>query len=290
MRTCSRDPRAAGSSRRLAPFAAALLCKLGGCGECRDCRLALEDRHPNEVVVEPEGRDIHVETVPDRDLAPGLPDLARAGPKGVRDPRGDRLNPSAADVLLKVLEEPPADAVLMLLSARPDELPETILSRCHVVSFRPLSESFVAQGARGRGDRGRPGGARGPPGGGEPRAGRAGWVRRPTGCRSGRPPATRSSASRPGRPGRSRRPSWSWRPPSSTARTSGPSSRRNSRRSWTSGAAPRTRTGARSGASRSGTSARSAGPSATTSTACCSACRRCSETASRSRWAAARTC
>jgi len=50
----------------------------------------------------------------------------------------DRLNPSAADVLLKVLEEPPSDAVLVLLSARPDELPETVLSRCHVVTFLPL--------------------------------------------------------------------------------------------------------------------------------------------------------
>jgi DNA polymerase-3 subunit delta' len=57
----------------------------------------------------------------------------------------DRLNPAAADVLLKVLEEPPADAVLLLLSARPDELPETVLSRCHVVSFLPLAESFVAR-------------------------------------------------------------------------------------------------------------------------------------------------
>jgi DNA polymerase-3 subunit delta' len=57
----------------------------------------------------------------------------------------DRLNPAAADVLLKVLEEPPADAVLLLLSARPDELPETVLSRCHVVSFLPLSEEFVVR-------------------------------------------------------------------------------------------------------------------------------------------------
>src|SRR5439155_24621757 len=55
----------------------------------------------------------------------------------------DRLNPAAADVLLKVLEEPPADAVLILLSARPDELPETVLSRCHVVTFLPLPEPFV---------------------------------------------------------------------------------------------------------------------------------------------------
>jgi DNA polymerase-3 subunit delta' len=65
--------------------------------------------------------------------------------------QADRLRTEAADVLLKVLEEPPADAVLMLLSARPDELPETIVSRCHVVSFRPLSESFVAQALEAEG-------------------------------------------------------------------------------------------------------------------------------------------
>src|SRR5207249_1590468 len=57
----------------------------------------------------------------------------------------DRLNPAAADVLLKVLEEPPADAVLILLSARPDELPETVVSRCHVVTFLPLPEPFVVR-------------------------------------------------------------------------------------------------------------------------------------------------
>jgi len=55
------------------------------------------------------------------------------------------------DGLLKVLEEPPADAVLLLLSARPDELPETVLSRCHVVSFRPLSEDFVIDALVGEG-------------------------------------------------------------------------------------------------------------------------------------------
>jgi DNA polymerase-3 subunit delta' len=56
-------PEGGGKQLAARAFAAALLCKEGGCGTCRDCRLALEDRHPNEVVVEPEGRDIHVETV-----------------------------------------------------------------------------------------------------------------------------------------------------------------------------------------------------------------------------------
>ncbi len=144
-------PEGGGKQQAARAFAAALLCKRGGCGECRDCRLALEDRHPNEVVVEPEGRDIHVETVRNEIWHPAYRTSPEPGRKVFVIREADRLNPSAADVLLKVLEEPPADAVLMLLSARPDELPETILSRCHVVSFRPLSESFVAQTLRTEG-------------------------------------------------------------------------------------------------------------------------------------------
>ena len=138
-------PEGGGKQLAARAFAAALLCKEGGCGTCRDCRLALEDRHPNEVVVEPEGRDIHVETVRTEIWHPAYRTAPEPGRKVFVIREADRLNPAAADVLLKVLEEPPADAVLMLLSARPDELPETVLSRCHVVSFRPLSEAFVAQ-------------------------------------------------------------------------------------------------------------------------------------------------
>jgi DNA polymerase III subunit delta' len=138
-------PEGGGKSLAARAFAAALLCRDGGCGECRDCRLALEDKHPNEAVVEPEGRDIHVDTVRAEVWHPAYRTAPEPGRKVFVIREADRLNPAAADVLLKVLEEPPADAVLMLLSARPDELPETVLSRCHVVSFLPLSEAFVIE-------------------------------------------------------------------------------------------------------------------------------------------------
>lgn len=138
-------PEGGGKSLAARAFAAALLCRRGGCGECRDCRLALEDKHPNEAVVEPEGRDIHVDTVRAEVWHPAYRTAPEPGRKVFVIREADRLNPAAADVLLKVLEEPPADAVLMLLSARPDELPETVLSRCHVVSFLPLSEPFVIE-------------------------------------------------------------------------------------------------------------------------------------------------
>ena len=144
-------PEGGGKSLAARAFAAALLCKQGGCGECRDCRLALADKHPNESIVEPEGRDIHVETVRSEVWHPAYRTAPEPGRKVFVIREADRLNPSAADVLLKVLEEPPADAVLMLLSARPDELPETVLSRCHVVTFRPLPEEFVIDALTGEG-------------------------------------------------------------------------------------------------------------------------------------------
>ncbi|HXF36252.1 MAG TPA: DNA polymerase III subunit [Actinomycetota bacterium] len=136
-----------GSGKQLAAraFVAALLCGRGGCGACRSCRLALAERHPNVFLVEPEGRDIHVDTVREEVWHPAYRTAPEPGRKVFVIREADRLNPAAADVLLKVLEEPPADAVLLLLSARAHELPETVLSRCHVVSFRPLAEAFVVE-------------------------------------------------------------------------------------------------------------------------------------------------
>lgn len=136
-----------GSGKQLAAraFVAALLCPEGGCGECRSCRLALEERHPNESVVEAEGRDIRVDAIRERVWTPAHRTAPEPGRKVFVIREADRLNPAAADVLLKVLEEPPADTVLLLLSARPEELPETIRSRCHTVTFHPLPEAFVVE-------------------------------------------------------------------------------------------------------------------------------------------------
>ncbi|HEX2024930.1 MAG TPA: hypothetical protein VHH92_00905 [Actinomycetota bacterium] len=153
-----------GSGKQLAAraFAAALLCPDGGCGRCRDCRLALDDRHPNLLLLEPEGRDIRVGDGPDDDgTARWL--VARAyltppepGRKLFRLDQADRTTEEAADVLLKALEEPPADTVFILSSARPDEVPETIRSRCQTVTFRPLAETFVVETLVGEGvDEGR---------------------------------------------------------------------------------------------------------------------------------------
>src|SRR5213595_3599956 len=61
-------------------------------------------------------------------------------------PDADRLQPQAANAFLKTLEEPPKDSLLLLLSALPEALPETILSRCIAIPLASDGE------ARGRGE------------------------------------------------------------------------------------------------------------------------------------------
>lgn len=64
------------------------------------------------------------------------------------------MNPSAANALLKILEEPPADGFLFLVAHQPARLLPTIRSRCRTLRLTPLgpnamSESLNALGAQG---------------------------------------------------------------------------------------------------------------------------------------------
>jgi DNA polymerase-3 subunit delta' len=57
----------------------------------------------------------------------------------------DDMNPSAANALLKVLEEPPANATLLLVSHQPARLLPTIRSRCRMLRLSPLGPEPLAQ-------------------------------------------------------------------------------------------------------------------------------------------------
>lgn len=57
----------------------------------------------------------------------------------------DDLNRNAANALLKALEEPPADTLLLLLSQTPGRLLPTIRSRCRRIDLRPLEEAAIAE-------------------------------------------------------------------------------------------------------------------------------------------------
>ena len=57
----------------------------------------------------------------------------------------DEMNPSAANALLKMLEEPPARATLLLVSHQPSALLPTIRSRCRVLRLAPLAPDAMTQ-------------------------------------------------------------------------------------------------------------------------------------------------
>jgi DNA polymerase-3 subunit delta' len=59
----------------------------------------------------------------------------------------DELNPSAANALLKVIEEPPKRSLFLLVSRAPGRLLPTIRSRCRALPLRPLAFDDVAQAA-----------------------------------------------------------------------------------------------------------------------------------------------
>ncbi len=128
-----------GSGRSVAAraFAAALQCPAGGDGTCHECRTALAGTHADVHVVVPDGLSIGAQE------ARGLIRVAGRAPSGgrwqviiVED--ADRMTESAANAILKMIEEPPPRTVVMLCapSLHPDDIPVTIRSRCRVVGLR----------------------------------------------------------------------------------------------------------------------------------------------------------
>ncbi|MBI3274026.1 MAG: hypothetical protein HYZ69_02685, partial [Candidatus Colwellbacteria bacterium] len=60
----------------------------------------------------------------------------------------DTMTIEAANAMLKILEEPPKQAVLILVTSKPKLLPKTILSRCEMVIFPPAKETETDEMAR----------------------------------------------------------------------------------------------------------------------------------------------
>ena len=82
-------------------------------------------------IARPESKSRRIVTAQIRALEHALQMRAAAGRRKVAIvPDADRLQTEAANAFLKTLEEPPKDSLLLLLSALPEALPETILSRC----------------------------------------------------------------------------------------------------------------------------------------------------------------
>jgi DNA polymerase-3 subunit delta' len=132
-------------------LAAALLCekppdRLEACGRCAACALTSAGTHPDFFVLNrpEEGNVIPIESM--RELCAGLAlKSARGKGKVAVIDDADDLHDESANCFLKTLEEPPPGSVLILIGTARDKQMPTILSRCQVVPFRPLSEALIAE-------------------------------------------------------------------------------------------------------------------------------------------------
>ncbi|WP_303903143.1 DNA polymerase III subunit delta' [Thiohalomonas denitrificans] len=141
-------PQGIGKRSLAAALAQALLCEQPGedgtaCGRCRGCTLYAAGSHPDFLMVEPleEGKAITVDRVRRVVAFQGLKGQYGNRRVAIVSP-ADRLNVNAANALLKTLEEPTEDTLLLLCSARPAALLPTIRSRCQQV---PLPPATLAQ-------------------------------------------------------------------------------------------------------------------------------------------------
>jgi DNA polymerase-3 subunit delta' len=93
-------------------------------------------------IARPESKSRRIITAQIRDLEHALQMRAVDGRRKVAIiPDADRLQTEAANAFLKTLEEPPKDSLLVLLSALPEALPETILSRCIAIPLASNGET-----------------------------------------------------------------------------------------------------------------------------------------------------
>ncbi|RMG58518.1 MAG: DNA polymerase III subunit delta' [Gammaproteobacteria bacterium] len=121
------------------------------CGSCESCTLLDAETHPDfRRLGVPEGKQqIPVDEVRGLIEFVQMSSQFRGARVAMIEP-ADALNVASANALLKTLEEPPPDALLILVSSRPSRLPVTIRSRCQRLHLAPPSAVEVAAWLRAR--------------------------------------------------------------------------------------------------------------------------------------------
>jgi DNA polymerase-3 subunit delta' len=137
-------PPGSGRSSAAVAFAQSLVCSSNGCGICSDCNSAKTSGHPDVEVIRTEGLSIKVEEI--RELltrvawAPSM-----GGWRVVVMEDADRLTESAANALLKAIEEPGTRTVWLLCAPTLHDVLPTIRSRCRHLQLRTPSIEAVIQ-------------------------------------------------------------------------------------------------------------------------------------------------
>lgn len=156
-------PEGIGKKQFAIEFARTLVCRSSpdgeACGDCSACRRAGEFDIPKSDKAEDFDR-VFLSHHPDIGLVCSPKRLIRVGAIRALETEAnfrpveaenrvfiiddaDKMNPEAANALLKTLEEPPANVYLVLVTARPDALLQTIRSRCQMLRFAPVATAEI---------------------------------------------------------------------------------------------------------------------------------------------------
>jgi DNA polymerase-3 subunit delta' len=137
-------PPGSGRSNAAVAFAAALLCEKGGCSVCTNCLTVRDGSHADIELIHTEGLSIKVDEV--RELITRTswsPSVGNYRVVVIED--ADRLTESAANALLKVIEEPGARTVWLLCAPTLTDVLPTIRSRCRHLTLRTPSVIAVTK-------------------------------------------------------------------------------------------------------------------------------------------------
>ena len=114
------------------------------CGECKACQLITAGTHPDLFEIEPEepGKPIKIDQI--RKLCVNVAKTAQQGGwKVVVIAPAEAMNIAASNALLKSLEEPEANTLMILVSHRLSRVPTTVRSRCQIESLLPPSHEMA---------------------------------------------------------------------------------------------------------------------------------------------------
>ena len=137
-------PAGSGRSNAAVAFAAALVCSQSGCGTCRDCQTVLTGTHIDVERFNPTGLSIKAEEV--RELIARSAWSPSVGPwRIVIIEDADRLTETAANALLKTIEEPETHTLWFLCAPTLSDVSITIRSRCRHLQLRTPSKTSVEE-------------------------------------------------------------------------------------------------------------------------------------------------
>ena len=139
----------AGKKTLASAFAMALQCEKHGtdpCMECDSCKRALSKNHPDIITITHEKpnsigiEDIRIQLIDDVSIKP------YTGPYKIYIlNEAEKLTLQAQNALLKTIEEPPAYAIILLLTTNADSFLQTILSRCITLNLKAVKEDKIKE-------------------------------------------------------------------------------------------------------------------------------------------------